>query len=84
MKPGLGASAGFLRTHRGWLARGADAHVPAPLTRTFPSDALVTALVDLYVDPMVNVGGLSPLRVQRVECIERWRRETIKRLASED
>jgi methylenetetrahydrofolate reductase (NADPH) len=75
VKIGLGASARFLRTHRGWLAR--------VLTRTFTPDALVEALADLYADPVVNVGGFHLYTFNEVERTERWRRETIQRLASE-
>ena len=75
MKIGLGASARFLRTHRGWLGRA--------LSRTFTPDALVAALADVYVDPAANVGGFHLYTFNEVERTERWRRETIERLASE-
>jgi methylenetetrahydrofolate reductase (NADPH) len=74
MKIGLGASARFLRAHRGLLAR--------VLIRAFTPDSLVEALADLYADPVVNVGGFHFYTFYEVERIERWRRETIKRLAS--
>jgi 5,10-methylenetetrahydrofolate reductase len=36
----------------------------------------------LYADPVVNVGGFHFYTFNEVERTERWRRETIKRLAS--
>jgi methylenetetrahydrofolate reductase (NADPH) len=76
MKIGLGASARFLRTHRGWL--------PRLLTRTFTPDALIEALADVCTDPVLNVGGFHLYTFNELERTERWRRETIERLASED
>ena len=76
MRIGLGASARFLRTHRGWL--------PRLLTRTFTPDALIEALADVCTDPVLNVGGFHLYTFNELERTERWRRETIERLASED
>jgi methylenetetrahydrofolate reductase (NADPH) len=76
MKIGLGASARFLRTHRGWL--------PRLLTRTFTPDALIEALAAVCTDPVLNVGGFHLYTFNELERTERWRRETIDRLASED
>ncbi len=73
---GLGASARFLRTHRGWL--------PRLLTRTFTPDALIEGLADVCTDPVLNVGGFHLDTFNELERTERWRRETIERLASED
>ena len=65
-----------LRTHRGWL--------PRLLTRTFTPDALIEALADVCTDPVLNVGGFHLYTFNELERTERWRRETIERLASED
>jgi hypothetical protein len=65
-----------LRTHRGW--------VPRLLTRTFTPDALIEALADVCTDPVLNVGGFHLYTFNELERTQRWRRETIERLASED
>ena len=74
MKLGLGASARFLRAHRGWL--------PRVLSRRFTPDALVGALAPSYADPVANVGGFHLYTFNDLERTDRWRREAIDRLAS--
>jgi methylenetetrahydrofolate reductase (NADPH) len=75
MKIGLGASAASCEPPR-LAAKAADAHLHArrPLE----------ALAAVCTDPGLNVGGFHLYTFNELERTERWRRETIERLASED
>lgn len=72
MKIGLGESARFLRTHRGWLGRA--------LTRQFKPDRLLEGLAGTVADPGAAVAGLHLYTFNEVANTERWRRATLARL----
>jgi methylenetetrahydrofolate reductase (NADPH) len=74
MKIGLGESARFLHHQHGWLRR--------LLTRSFRPDGLVRELASTAADPAARVAGFHLYTFNEVERTERWRRETLERLAA--
>ena len=73
MRIGLGESARFLRNHRNWMSR--------LMTRQFKPDGLARELAPLVADPAANIAGFHLYTFNEVARTERWRRETIARLA---
>jgi methylenetetrahydrofolate reductase (NADPH) len=73
VKIGLGESARFLGHQHGWLSR--------LLTRRFTPDGLVRELAPTAADPEARVAGFHFYTFNEVERTERWRRETLDRLA---
>src|SRR5215216_4208137 len=73
MKIGLGESARFLRHHGNWMSR--------LVTRQFKPDPLLRGLAPTLVDPAANVAGFHLYTFNEVARTERWRRETLARLA---
>jgi len=73
MKIGLGQSARFLRTHSNWMSR--------LVTRQFKPDPLVRGLAPTLADPAANVAGFHLYTFNEVARTEKWRRETLERLA---
>jgi methylenetetrahydrofolate reductase (NADPH) len=74
VKIGLGESARFLGHQHGWLSR--------LLTRRFTPDRLVRELAPTATDPDARVAGFHLYTFNEVERTERWRRETLGRLAA--
>ena len=74
MRIGLGESARFLRHHGNWMSR--------LLTRRFKPDGLLRELAPYVVDPAMGVAGFHLYTFNEVARTERWRRETLERLAS--
>ena len=74
MKIGLGESARFLRHHRNWMAR--------LVARQFKPGALLRDLTPTVTDPAANVAGFHLYSFNEVARTERWRRETLERLAA--
>jgi methylenetetrahydrofolate reductase (NADPH) len=70
---GLGESARFLGHQHGLLSR--------LLTRRFTPDGLVRELAPTAADPDARVVGFHLYTFNEVERTERWRRETLERLA---
>jgi methylenetetrahydrofolate reductase (NADPH) len=73
VKIGLGESARFLGHQHGWLSR--------LLTRRFTPDGLVRELAPTAGDPEARVAGFHLYTFNELERTERWRRETLDRLA---
>jgi methylenetetrahydrofolate reductase (NADPH) len=73
MKIGLGESARFLRHHSNWMSR--------LVTRQFKPDPLLRGLAPTLADPAANVAGFHLYTFNEVARTERWRRETLERLA---
>jgi methylenetetrahydrofolate reductase (NADPH) len=71
---GLGESARFLGHQHGLLSR--------LLTRRFTPDRLVRELAPTAADPEARVAGFHLYTFNEVERTERWRRETLDRLAA--
>jgi methylenetetrahydrofolate reductase (NADPH) len=71
---GLGESARFLGHQHGLLSR--------LLTRRFTPDRLVRELAPTAADPEARVAGFHLYTFNEVERTERWRRETLERLAT--
>jgi methylenetetrahydrofolate reductase (NADPH) len=73
LRIGLGESARFLRTHRGWLRafvlRG----------RYMPTE-LLHELAPSFADPAARIGGIHVYTFNELERTERWRRELVERL----
>ena len=74
MKIGLGESARFLRRHTNWMSR--------LVTRQFKPDPLLRALAPTLADPAALVAGFHLYTFNEVARTERWRRETLERLAT--
>jgi methylenetetrahydrofolate reductase (NADPH) len=74
MKIGLGESARFLRHHRNWMSR--------LVTRQFKPDPLLRGLAPALAEPAANVAGFHLYTFNEVARTERWRRETLARLAA--
>jgi methylenetetrahydrofolate reductase (NADPH) len=74
VKIGLGESARFLGHQHGLLRR--------LLTRRFSPDGLVRELAPTAADPEARVAGIHLYTFNEVERTERWRRETLDRLAT--
>jgi methylenetetrahydrofolate reductase (NADPH) len=72
-KIGLGESARFLGHQHGLLSR--------LLTRRFSPDSLVRELAPTAAEPHARVAGFHFYTFNEVERTERWRRETLARLA---
>jgi methylenetetrahydrofolate reductase (NADPH) len=72
MRIGLGESARFLRTHRGWLRLA--------LRRRFTPTALVEDLASTMARPDARVGGLHVYTFNELQATERWRRGLLERL----
>jgi methylenetetrahydrofolate reductase (NADPH) len=72
-KIGVGESARFLGHQHGWLSR--------LLTRRFTPDGLVRELAPTAADPEAGVAGFHLYTFNEVERTERWRRDTLERLA---
>ena len=73
MQIGLGESVRFLRHNHNWISR--------LVTRQFEPDGLVRDLVPCATDPAARVGGLHLYTFNEVARTERWRRQTLERLA---
>jgi methylenetetrahydrofolate reductase (NADPH) len=73
MKIGLGESARFLRNQHGLLSR--------LLTRRFSPDGLVRELAPTVTDPAARVAGFHLYTFNEVALTERWRQQTLERLA---
>jgi methylenetetrahydrofolate reductase (NADPH) len=73
MKIGLGESARFLRHHGNWMAR--------IVTRQFKPDRLLRGLEATVTDPAAGIAGFHLYTFNEVARTERWRRETLQRLA---
>jgi methylenetetrahydrofolate reductase (NADPH) len=73
-KIGLGESARFLGHQHGWLSR--------LLTRRFNPDGLVRELAPVAADADARVAGFHIYTFNEIERTERWRRETLDRLAT--
>ena len=73
MKIGLGESARFLRHQHGLLSR--------LLTRRFSPDGLVRELAPTVTDPAAKVAGFHFYTFNEVARTERWRQQTLERLA---
>jgi methylenetetrahydrofolate reductase (NADPH) len=71
---GLGESARFLRRHGSWLGR-------LLLPRAYSPDALLERLAPHLARPDNRIAGLHVYTFNEIERAERWRRETIARLA---
>jgi methylenetetrahydrofolate reductase (NADPH) len=71
---GLGESARFLGHQHGLLSR--------LLTRRFTPDGLVRELAPTAADPEALVAGFHLYTFNEVDRTERWRRETLERLAA--
>jgi methylenetetrahydrofolate reductase (NADPH) len=74
MKIGVGESARFLGHQHGWLSR--------LLTRRFNPDGIVRELAPAVDDPEAGVAGFHIYTFNEIERTERWRRETLERLAT--
>jgi methylenetetrahydrofolate reductase (NADPH) len=74
MKIGLGESTRFLRHQNGWMRR--------LITRQFKPDALIRELAPTCADPAANVAGFHFYTFNEVARTERWRRQTLERLAA--
>jgi methylenetetrahydrofolate reductase (NADPH) len=72
---GLGESARFLRRHGSWLGR-------LVLPRAYRPESLLERLAPDLARPDNRVAGLHLFTFNEVERAERWRRETMARLAS--
>jgi methylenetetrahydrofolate reductase (NADPH) len=73
MRIGLGESTRFLRAHRDWMSR--------LVTRQFKPARLVNDLGGVCADPAANVAGFHLYTFNDVARTERWRRQTLARLA---
>lgn len=73
MKIGLGESARFLRHHGNWASR--------LITRKFKPARLVRDLAACATDPSSRVAGFHFYTFNEVAGTERWRRQTLERLA---
>jgi methylenetetrahydrofolate reductase (NADPH) len=71
---GLGESARFLGHQHGLLSR--------LLTRRFTPDGLVRELAPTAADPEARVAGFHLYTFNELERTERWRRQTLERLAA--
>jgi methylenetetrahydrofolate reductase (NADPH) len=74
MKIGLGQSARFLTHQHGWARR--------LMTRQFKPDNLMHDLGPVIAEPQARVAGFHLYTFNEVERTERWRRETLARLAA--
>ena len=74
MKIGMGESARFLRHNRNVVAR--------LMTRQFKPSRLLDGLAQVVTDPDANVGGFHLYTFNEVGQTERWRRQTLQRLAT--
>ena len=74
MKIGVGESARFLGHQHGWLSR--------LLMRRFNPDGIVRGLAPTAADPEARVAGFHIYTFNEIERTERWRRETLDRLAA--
>jgi methylenetetrahydrofolate reductase (NADPH) len=72
---GVGESARFLRRRRSWLSQ-----LLAP--SGYRPDELVEELGPTVVDPASAVAGFHVFTFNELEATERWRRETLRRLAA--
>jgi methylenetetrahydrofolate reductase (NADPH) len=73
LKIGLGESARFLGTHRGWLRRLA-------LRPRYEPTNLLEALEPTFANPNARLGGIHVYTFNELERTERWRRQLIDRL----
>jgi methylenetetrahydrofolate reductase (NADPH) len=71
---GLGESARFRRRHGSWLGR-------LMLPRAYSPDSLLERLAPHLARPDNRIAGLHVYTFNEIERAERWRRETIARLA---
>jgi len=74
VKIGLGDSARFLRGHGNWVSR--------LVARQFKPDQLVDDLIPVATDPAARVAGIHLYTFNELGRTERWRRETLERLAA--
>jgi methylenetetrahydrofolate reductase (NADPH) len=74
MRIGLGESARFLSHQHGFVSR--------LLTHSFSPDDLVRELAPTVADPAAKVAGFHLYTFNEVARTERWRRQTLERLAS--
>ena len=75
LRIGLGESARFLRSQRGWLAR-------LMLSRRYTPTDLLQQLVPSFADPAARVAGIHVYTFNELERTERWRRQLIDRLTT--
>jgi methylenetetrahydrofolate reductase (NADPH) len=75
MRIGLAQSARFARTHRAWLSR--------LLGRQFRPDGLLEQLAPSFADADANLAGIHVFTFNDVARTERWRRDSLARLATE-
>jgi methylenetetrahydrofolate reductase (NADPH) len=73
LRIGLGESARFLRTHRGWLRAFA-------LRGRYMPTELLHELAPSFADPAARIGGVHVYTFNELERTERWRRELVERL----
>jgi methylenetetrahydrofolate reductase (NADPH) len=73
LRIGLGESARFLRTHRGWLRAFAR-------RRRYMPTELLHELAPSLADPAARIGGIHVYTFNELERTERWRRELVERL----
>jgi methylenetetrahydrofolate reductase (NADPH) len=74
MKIGLGESTRFLRHHGNWISR--------LVTRQFKPDPLLRGLAATAAEPAAILAGFHLYTFNEVARTERWRRETLERLAA--
>jgi methylenetetrahydrofolate reductase (NADPH) len=75
LRIGLGESARFLRSQRGWLRR-------LMLARRYTGTDLLQKLVPSFADPAARVAGVHVYTFNELERTERWRRQLIDRLTT--
>jgi methylenetetrahydrofolate reductase (NADPH) len=73
LRIGLGESARFLRTHRGWLRAFAR-------RRRYMPTELLHELAPSFADPVARIGGIHVYTFNELERTERWRRELVERM----
>jgi methylenetetrahydrofolate reductase (NADPH) len=74
MKIGMGESARFLGRHKSWMSR--------LVTRQFKPSGLLSELTPVVTDPASGVAGFHLYTFNEVGRTERWRRQTLERLAT--
>jgi methylenetetrahydrofolate reductase (NADPH) len=77
LRIGLGESARFLRTHRGWLRRFV-------LPRLYTPTRLLEKLIPSFADPAARIGGIHVYTFNELERTERWRRQLVERLKEQE
>jgi methylenetetrahydrofolate reductase (NADPH) len=75
LRIGLGESARFLRSQRGWLRRLA-------LRRRYTPTKLLEQLAPSFADPAARIAGVHVYTFNELERTERWRRQLIDRMTT--